>query len=50
MHVWARRPSSLDGLAGTPHVAHTTVHDLGEAVDLVALGVSTDEDFAPHRR
>lgn len=48
LHVWARRPGSLDGLiaAGTPHTAHHSPADLAAACDLVALCVSTDADTA----
>ncbi|WP_194926461.1 NAD(P)-dependent oxidoreductase [Catenulispora pinisilvae] len=44
LHVWARRPASLDGLRGVPHTAHDTLSDLAMAADIVALCVSTDED------
>lgn len=44
LHVWARRPASLDALGDTPHVRHDTIADLGAACDIVALCVSTDED------
>ncbi|MFJ9908977.1 NAD(P)-dependent oxidoreductase [Streptomyces sp. NPDC101152] len=44
LHVWARRTSSLDGLAGVPHTAHVAVAELAGAVDIVALCVSTDDD------
>jgi 3-hydroxyisobutyrate dehydrogenase-like beta-hydroxyacid dehydrogenase len=44
LHVWARRPASLDALADTPHVRHDTVVLLAEACDSVELCVSTDED------
>ena len=42
LHVWARRPQSLDGLGAAPHVPHDTLTGLGAACDQVALCVSTD--------
>jgi 3-hydroxyisobutyrate dehydrogenase-like beta-hydroxyacid dehydrogenase len=44
LHVWARRPTSLNGLCGVPHVGHGTVQDMAAACDIVGLCVSTDED------
>jgi 3-hydroxyisobutyrate dehydrogenase-like beta-hydroxyacid dehydrogenase len=44
LHVWARRPASLEALAGVPHARHENVQDLAAASDIVALCVSTDED------
>lgn len=44
LHVWARRPQSLQALSATPHVAHDTVAELGAACDVVGLCVSTDGD------
>ena len=44
LHVWARRPQSLQALSDTPHVAHDTVAELGAACDVVGLCVSTDDD------
>lgn len=44
LHVWARRPASLDPLARTQHTAHHTVASLAATVDVVALCVSTDDD------
>ncbi|WP_051845143.1 NAD(P)-dependent oxidoreductase [Streptomyces sp. NRRL S-813] len=44
LHVWARRPASLDGLRDVPHLSHGTVQDMAAACDIVALCVSTDED------
>ena len=44
LHVWARRPASLDALAGTSHVRHGDAKDLAAACDIVGLCVSTDDD------
>lgn len=44
LHVWARRPQSLQALGDTPHVAHDTIAELGAACDVVGLCVSTDDD------
>jgi 3-hydroxyisobutyrate dehydrogenase-like beta-hydroxyacid dehydrogenase len=46
LHAWARRPTSLDGLAGVPHVTHDAVEDLAAACDIVALCVGTDDDVS----
>lgn len=44
LHVWARRPTSLDRLARIPHTVHGRIEDLAAASDIVAFCVSTDED------
>lgn len=44
LHVWARRPTSLEALGGTPHTPHDDVVGLAAACDIVALCISTDED------
>lgn len=44
LHAWARRPTSLDGLRGVPHIRHDTIQDMAAACDIVGLCVSTDED------
>ncbi|WP_326834337.1 NAD(P)-dependent oxidoreductase [Amycolatopsis rhabdoformis] len=44
LHVWARRPASLDAVAGVAHTAHDSVAGLAAAVDVLALCVSEDED------
>ncbi len=44
LHVWARRPSSLDALGNVAHVRHGDSKDLAASCDIVALCVSTDED------
>jgi len=44
LHAWARRPASLDGLRGVPHVRHDGVRDLAASCEIVGLCVSTDED------
>jgi hypothetical protein len=44
LQAWARRPASLEALAGVPHARHENIADLAAASDIVALCVSTDED------
>ena len=44
LHVWARRPSSLDALEGSPYTAHPTRAALIAAVDVLALCVTDDDD------
>jgi 3-hydroxyisobutyrate dehydrogenase-like beta-hydroxyacid dehydrogenase len=44
LHVWARRPGSLDALTGVPHGRHETLPAFAAAADAVALCVSNDED------
>ena len=44
LHVWARRPTSLEGLGTTPATVHATLPELAAACDIVAFCVSTDED------
>lgn len=44
LHVWARRPASLEALAGVPHEAAGSVEALAAVCDVVALCVGTDED------
>ncbi len=44
LHVWARRPVSLDGLGNVAHRRHDTVGELAAACDLVGLCVRTDDD------
>ncbi len=43
LHVWARRPESLDALGGTEYVRHDNPKDLGAACDVIGLCVSTDD-------
>ncbi len=45
LHVWARRPDSLDALGNVAHVRHDDSTDLAASCDIVALGVSTDDDI-----
>lgn len=42
--VWARRPASLDSLAGVPYLAFESVTDLAAAADVVCLCLSEDTD------
>lgn len=44
LHVWARRPTSLDGLHGVAHLRHDDLQALAAASDIVSLCVGTDED------
>jgi 3-hydroxyisobutyrate dehydrogenase-like beta-hydroxyacid dehydrogenase len=44
LHAWTRRPRSLDGLNGVPHIRHETLADLAGASTVVCLCVSTDHD------
>jgi len=44
LHAWARRPTSLDGLADIAHQRHEVLADLAAASDIVALCVGTDDD------
>lgn len=44
LHVWARRPSSLQGMGDTRYTAHDTPSDLAQACDIVAFCVGTDDD------
>ncbi|WP_162130078.1 NAD(P)-dependent oxidoreductase [Streptomyces xiaopingdaonensis] len=42
--AWARRPASLEPLAGVPHQVADSVEELAASCDVVALCVGTDED------
>ena len=44
LHLWARRPSSLDPFAGKPIVAEATPAALGAACQLVGVCVVNDDD------
>ncbi len=44
LHVWARRPASLNALGGTPHIRHGRLKDLAAACDIVGLCVRRDDD------
>lgn len=44
LHVWARRPASLDALADSPYTAHESVASLAGSSNLITLCVSTDDD------
>jgi 3-hydroxyisobutyrate dehydrogenase-like beta-hydroxyacid dehydrogenase len=43
LHVWARRPASLDALGDLAHVRHDGMADLAASCDIAGLCVSTDE-------
>jgi 3-hydroxyisobutyrate dehydrogenase-like beta-hydroxyacid dehydrogenase len=45
LHVWARRPASVERLGTTPCVTHATPAELAAVCDVVAVCVSTDEDL-----
>jgi 3-hydroxyisobutyrate dehydrogenase-like beta-hydroxyacid dehydrogenase len=44
LRVWARRPASLDAVAGFPHTAEPSVAALGAASDIVLLVLRDDSD------
>ncbi len=44
LHVWARRPASMDALGDAAHVRHQSIGDLGADTDMVSLCVPTDDD------
>jgi 3-hydroxyisobutyrate dehydrogenase-like beta-hydroxyacid dehydrogenase len=44
LHVWARRPQSLDGLKGFSYTAEDSVQALARVSDIVALCLSEDSD------
>ncbi|MFJ8888765.1 NAD(P)-dependent oxidoreductase [Streptomyces sp. NPDC102402] len=44
LRVWARRPASLEALAGVPHETADSVEALAAVCDIVTLCVGTDED------
>jgi 3-hydroxyisobutyrate dehydrogenase-like beta-hydroxyacid dehydrogenase len=44
LHVWARRPSSLDALDGVQFTVHETIGEMAAASDLVGLCLSEDTD------
>jgi 3-hydroxyisobutyrate dehydrogenase-like beta-hydroxyacid dehydrogenase len=45
LHVWARRPQSLDVLARTPHTVHDSAASLAAAVDILELCLRDDRDI-----
>lgn len=45
LHVWARRPQSLNALAGVPHVVHDTLAGLGATSEAVGLCLRLDSDI-----
>ncbi|SCG66393.1 NAD(P)-dependent oxidoreductase [Micromonospora inositola] len=53
LHVWARRPASLEALTGTTYTGHDSVAELAAAVDVLLLCLRDDADIADlleHRR
>ena len=44
LHVWARRPQSLDAVAGVPHTVHADLASLAGAVDVLLLCLRDDQD------
>lgn len=44
LHVWARRPESVERLGDTPATVHLDLTGLAAACDVVAFCVGTDED------
>lgn len=45
LHIWARRPHSLEALAGAPHIVEKTVQTLAENCDVVCLCLTDDKDI-----
>jgi 3-hydroxyisobutyrate dehydrogenase-like beta-hydroxyacid dehydrogenase len=45
LHVWARRPQSLDVLARTRHTVHDSPASLASAVDILELCLRDDSDI-----
>lgn len=45
LHVWARRPQSLEALTGVKYIAHNTVGEMAAASDLVGLCLTADSDI-----
>jgi 3-hydroxyisobutyrate dehydrogenase-like beta-hydroxyacid dehydrogenase len=45
LHVWARRPQSLDVLTRTRHTEHDSAASLAAAVDILALCLRDDRDI-----
>jgi 3-hydroxyisobutyrate dehydrogenase-like beta-hydroxyacid dehydrogenase len=44
LHVWARRPASLDALRGVPFIAHETPAELGAVSDIIGLCLNVDDN------
>ena len=44
LHVWARRPASMEPLDETKHTSHDTVGELAAVCDVVAVCVREDDD------
>ncbi len=45
LHVWARRPQSLEALAGVKYKAYDTVSEMAATSDLVGLCLTEDSDI-----
>jgi 3-hydroxyisobutyrate dehydrogenase-like beta-hydroxyacid dehydrogenase len=45
LHIWARRPQSLEAMAGAPHIVEKTVQTLAENCDVVCLCLTDDKDI-----
>lgn len=45
LHVWARRPQSLEAMAEAPHIVEKTVHALAMNSDVVCLCLTYDKDI-----
>lgn len=45
LHVWVRRPRSLEALQSVPHVVHGSLAELAEASDAVGLCLRIDADI-----
>lgn len=44
LHVWARRPTSLDALEGVPFITHGSLAEMAAASDIIGLCLSEDKD------
>lgn len=45
LHIWARRPQTLEAVAGVPHIVETTVQKLAANCDVVCLCLTDDKDI-----
>jgi 3-hydroxyisobutyrate dehydrogenase-like beta-hydroxyacid dehydrogenase len=44
LHVWARRPASVEAISNDPHTVEATIEDLGRSCEIVGLCLGTDND------
>ncbi|MBC8999414.1 NAD(P)-dependent oxidoreductase [Pseudomonas sp. N40(2020)] len=45
LHIWARRPQSLEAVTGAPYIVEKTVQTLAENCDVVCLCLTDDKDI-----